>query len=128
MPITSLLFREVLRTTTRHLAEKEKQTRAVLRAILRAMGKIASNREDVVDYIQKEFGLERNVALESYDSMKRTFNPSGDIDDGELRQAVAQVKKEIGVTADTPLDRMVDLSHLRKVQVELAKEKSNRGK
>jgi ABC-type nitrate/sulfonate/bicarbonate transport system substrate-binding protein len=117
-----------LATTTRHLAQKERQTRAVLRAILRAMGNIASNREDVVDYIQKEFRLERNVAIESYDSMKRTFNPSGDIDDGELRQAVAQVKKEIGVTVDTPLDRMVDLSHLRKVQMELANEKLTGGK
>jgi len=60
--------------------------------------------------------------------MIRTFNPSGDIDDGELRQAGAQEKKEIGITVDTAVDRIVDLSHLREVQAKLKKEKSDRGK
>jgi hypothetical protein len=60
--------------------------------------------------------------------MKRTFNPSGDIDDGELRQVIEQMKKETGVTADIPFDRIMDLSPLREVQAELKKEKSDRGK
>lgn len=76
----------------------------------------------------KEYHVEHKIALESYDIMKRTSNPSGDIDDNDLRQIVEQVKKEIGVTADIPLERVADLSILREVQAELKKKKSDRGK
>jgi ABC-type nitrate/sulfonate/bicarbonate transport system substrate-binding protein len=117
-----------LGATMRHLTEKRKQTKRVIYATLRAIDRIASNREEVIDYIKKEYHVEHKIALESYDIMKRTFNPSGDIDDNDLKQIVEQVKKEIGVTADIPLDRVADLSILREVQAELKKKKSDRGK
>lgn len=117
-----------LAVTTRHLTEKRNQTKQVIRATLRAIDRIINSPEETVNYIQKDYNLKREVALESYDIMIRTFNPSGDINDGELRQVMAQMKKEIGVTADIPFDRVMDLSPLREVQAELKKEKSDRGK
>jgi ABC-type nitrate/sulfonate/bicarbonate transport system substrate-binding protein len=112
-----------LATTTRHLTEKRGQVRGVIRAILRAMDAIGNRRAEVIDYIQKEFRMDREVAVGSYDIIKRTLNLDGDIDEGELRQVIEQMKKDAKVTAEVPMDRVVDLSVLREVRAELEKKK-----
>jgi ABC-type nitrate/sulfonate/bicarbonate transport system substrate-binding protein len=112
-----------LATTTTHLMEKRGQVRGVLRAILRAMDAIANRRAEVIDYIQKEFRLDPEVAVGTYDIIKRTLNLDGDIDPVELRQVIEQMKKDAKVTADVPVDRVVDLSVLHEVRAELNKKK-----
>jgi ABC-type nitrate/sulfonate/bicarbonate transport system substrate-binding protein len=112
-----------LATTTRHLTEKRGQVSGVIRAILRAMDGIANRRAEVIDYIQKEFRMDREVAEGSYDIIKRTLNLDGDIDESDLRQVMEQMKKDAKVMADVPVDRVVDLSVLREVRAGLNKTK-----
>jgi hypothetical protein len=51
------------------------------------------------------------------------LNLDGDIDEGDLRQVIEQMKKDAKVTAEVPVDRVVDLSVLREVRAELEKKK-----
>jgi hypothetical protein len=87
------------------------------------MEAIGNRRGEVIDYIQKEFRMDREVAAGSYDIIKRTLNLDGDIDEGELRQVIEQMKRDAKVTAEVPMDRVVDLSVLREVRAELEKKK-----
>jgi hypothetical protein len=48
------------------------------------------------------------------------LNRSGDLDEPALRAVLAQMKEDAELTADVPLDRVVDLAPLREAQSELS--------
>src|SRR5262249_28668722 len=105
-------------TTTRRLQEQPGQVKAVLRGTLRSLDYIAGHPDEVIDYLQREFELERPVAAGSYDIVKQVLNMSGDLDEPTLRLVIDQMKEDAEIAADVPLDRVVDLSPLRAARSE----------
>jgi ABC-type nitrate/sulfonate/bicarbonate transport system substrate-binding protein len=97
------------------------QIKAVLRAVLRSNEMILKNDAEVIPFIQKEFGLEQNVAADSYRQIKQLLNADGDIEEPVLKSILNKIRQESGVTAEIPVDRLVDLSLLREARSELRK-------
>lgn len=102
-----------------HLQEHREQVKAMVRAILRSLDYIVRNEAEAIRYLQKEFHLEPKVAADSYGIVKQVLNTSGDIEEPILKSVVENMKKETQVTADFPIDRIVDLTLLREVRSEL---------
>ena len=95
--------------------------KAMIRAVLRSTELIQKNEAEVVAYIQKDFGLEQKVAVDSYKILLKVLNPDGDIDDATLKSIIDKIRQESGISAEIPLDRLVDLTLLREVKAELRK-------
>lgn len=102
-----------------HLQEHREQVKAMVRAILRSLDYVVRNEAEAIRYLQKEFHLEPKVAADSYGIVKQVLNTSGDIEEPILKSVVENMKKETQVTADFPMDRIVDLTVLREVRSEL---------
>ncbi|HUC98706.1 MAG TPA: ABC transporter substrate-binding protein [Candidatus Polarisedimenticolaceae bacterium] len=97
------------------------QIKAVLRAVLRSNETILKNDAEVIPFIQKEFGLEQNVAADSYRQIKQVLNADGDIEEPVLKSILNKIRQESGIAAEIPVDRLVDLSILREARAELRK-------
>ena len=104
-----------------HIQNHREQIKAVLRAVLRSNEMILKNDAEVIPFIQKEFGLEQNVAADSYRQIKRVLNADGDIEEPVLKSILDKIRQESGIAAEIPVDRLVDLSMLREVRAELRK-------
>lgn len=106
-------------TTTRRVQERREQVRAIVRATLRSLDYIAGHEDEVIDYLEKQFNLDRRVATGSYGILKQVFNMDGDIEEPLLKSVVERMKKDSKITEEIPMDRIVDLSLVREAQFEL---------
>lgn len=106
-------------TTVRHLQEQREQAKALIRGTLRSLGYIAGNEREAIDYMEKEFKLDRRVAAGSYGIQKQVFNMDGDIEEPLLRSIVEKMRKDANLSENISLDRIVELSLLREVRSEL---------
>jgi ABC-type nitrate/sulfonate/bicarbonate transport system substrate-binding protein len=104
-----------------YLQERREQVKAVTRATLRSMDRLVKNENDVIPYLQKDFGLEPRIAADTFKILKQIVNADGDIEEAVLKSIVDKIRQEPGYGAEVPLDRLVDLSVLREVQKELRK-------
>jgi ABC-type nitrate/sulfonate/bicarbonate transport system substrate-binding protein len=104
-----------------YLHDRREQARAMIRATLRSMESIVKNEAAVVAYLQRDFGLEPKIAMDTYRILKQIVNADGDIEDAVLKSILDKIKQESGITGEVPVDRLVDLSLLRGVQNELRK-------
>jgi ABC-type nitrate/sulfonate/bicarbonate transport system substrate-binding protein len=104
-----------------HIQSRREQIKAVLRGVLRSTEMILKNDAEVIPFLQKEFGLEQNVAADSYRLLKQVLNADGDIEEPVLKSIIDKIRQESGITAEIPVDRLVDLSILREARAELRK-------
>ena len=104
-----------------YLHDRREQARAMIRAMLRSMDSIVKNEGEAVSYLQRDFALEPKIAADTYRILKQIVNTDGDIEEPVLRAILEKIKQESGVSGEVPLDRLVDLSLLREVKVELSK-------
>jgi hypothetical protein len=88
----------------------------MIRGTLRSLEIIFKSEEEVVPYLQKDFGLEPKVAADSYRILKQVLSVDGDIEEPVLKSIVERIKQESGISAEVALDRLVDLSVLREVR------------
>ena len=108
-------------TRVSHIEDRREQVKAVIRATLRSMESIVKNEAAVIAYLQKDFGLEPKIAADTFKIVTRIVNTDGDIEETVLKAIVDKIRQESAVTAEVPLDRVVDLALLREVQKELLK-------
>jgi NitT/TauT family transport system substrate-binding protein len=101
--------------------EQRERTKAVIRATLRSMDTIVKNQSEVVRYLQKDFGLEAKIAVETFKILGQIVNADGGIEEPVLKSIIERIKQESAIGTDVPLDRLVDLSILREARTELQK-------
>lgn len=106
-------------TTARRVREQRGEVKAVIRAILRALDYISGHENEILDYLQRQFNLERQVAAGSYGILKRVYSMGGDIEEALLKSVIERMKKDSKISEEVPMDRIVDLSLVREVQSEL---------
>lgn len=102
-----------------HLQSHRTQVRSVIRATLRSMDSLVKNENEVIPYLQKDFGLEPRIAADTLKILKQIVNAEGDIEEPVLQSIIERIRQEPGYNLDVPLDRLVDLSFLRDVRKEL---------
>src|SRR5262252_4001869 len=103
-------------TRSSHLHDHREQVKSMIRATLRSMDIIMRNEAAVVSHLQKDFGLEPKIAVDTYEILKQVVNSDGDIEDPVLKSIIDKIRQESGITAEIPADRLVDLSPLREVR------------
>ena len=108
-------------TRASHLQDRREQVKAMIRATLRSTDAIARSESEVVPYLQRDFGLEPKIAADTYKTLRQVINPDGDIEEPILKSIIDKIRQESGITAEIPLDRLVDLSVLREARAELQK-------
>jgi ABC-type nitrate/sulfonate/bicarbonate transport system substrate-binding protein len=108
-------------TRLSHIEDRRDQVKAVIRATLRSMESIVKHEADVIAYLQKDFGLEPKIAADTFKILKQVVNTDGDIEEPILKAIVDKIRQESGITAEVPLDRVVDLVLLREVRTETRK-------
>ena len=93
----------------------------MIRATLRSMDSVVKNEAEAVAYLHRDFALEPKIATATYRILKQIVNTDGDIEEPVLKTILEKLKQEAGVSAEIPLDRLVDLSLLREVKTELSR-------
>ena len=104
-----------------YIHDHRERVLAMIRATLRSMDALVKNEAEVVAYLQRGFALEPKIAADTYRILKQIVNTEGDIEEPVLKTILEKLKQESGVTAEVPLDRLVDLSLLREVKAEVGK-------
>jgi ABC-type nitrate/sulfonate/bicarbonate transport system substrate-binding protein len=108
-------------TRLSHVQDRREQVKAVIRGTLRSMENLVKNDAEVIAYLQKDFALEPKIAADTVKILKQVVNTDGDIEEAVLRAIVDKIREESGISAEVPLERLVDLSILREVRGELRK-------
>jgi ABC-type nitrate/sulfonate/bicarbonate transport system substrate-binding protein len=103
-------------TRVSHLQDHREQVRAMIRATLQSMDIIMKNEAEVVTYLQKDFGLEPKIAADTYRILKQVVNADGDIEDAVFKSIIEKIRRESGIAAEVPPERLADLSILREVR------------
>jgi hypothetical protein len=85
------------------------------------MESVVKNEAEAVAYLHRDFALEPKIATDTYRILKQIVNTDGDIEEPVLKTILEKLKQEAGVSAEIPLDRLVDLSLLREVKTELSR-------
>jgi ABC-type nitrate/sulfonate/bicarbonate transport system substrate-binding protein len=108
-------------TRLSHIQDRREQVKAVIRGTLRSMENLVKNDAEVIAYLQKDFALDPKIAADTVKILKQVVNTDGDIEEAVLRAIVDKIREESGISAEVPLERLVDLSILREVRGELRK-------
>ena len=101
--------------------EQRERVKAVIRGTLRSMEAIVKNDNEVVAYLQKDFGLEPRIAADTSKIIKQLVNADGDLEEPVLKSIIDKLRAESGIAAEIPSERLVDMSLLREVRAELKK-------
>ena len=97
-------------TSTRKIQQEREQVKRMIRAQLDTLRWIKNQKTEVVPFLQKFFGLDEDVALESHAIYARLL-----IEDARpLAEAVKTVLDQQG-KPDLPLDRVVDAAIIEEV-------------
>lgn len=104
--------------------DQREQVKAMIRGTLRSMDSIVKDEPQVVAYLQKDFGLEPKIAADTFKILRQVVNTDGDIEEPVLQSIINNIRQDSGITAEVPMDRLVDLSILREARAELRKKSS----
>jgi ABC-type nitrate/sulfonate/bicarbonate transport system substrate-binding protein len=104
-----------------HIQERHEQVKSMIRGTLRSMEIIAKNESEVIPYLQKDFGLEPKIAVDTYKILRQVVNSDGDIEESVLKSIIDKIRQESGIQTEIPADRLVELSILREVKTEMRK-------
>jgi len=100
------------------LREKADLVKKVLRATLKALDFVRRNREDTVQYIMKEWKVDRPLGEELYLSMLPAFSQDGSMGEKGIRETVDRERERMGIRREIAVTRVVDLRLLRELRKE----------
>jgi len=87
--------------------------------MIRANRFIREDKQGAVNVLVEWGRVEREQALDSYDSTVKVFNADGNIPLEGLCLVIDQAKAEQKVTKDVPVSEVIDLAPVREAQREL---------
>ncbi len=106
-------------TSEKMLRERSETVKKVLRATLKSLRFIRQNREETVQYIIREWKVDRPLAEELYASMVPAFSADGSMTEKGIRDALEREMGRVEMKDEIPLSRVVDLRLLKEAQKEM---------
>jgi ABC-type nitrate/sulfonate/bicarbonate transport system substrate-binding protein len=103
-------------TSDKMLRDRPETVKRVLRATLKSLRFVRQNKEETVQYVIREWKVERALAEELYASMLPAFSPDGSMNEKGIRDALEREMGRVDKKDEIPLSRVVDLRPLREVQ------------
>jgi ABC-type nitrate/sulfonate/bicarbonate transport system substrate-binding protein len=117
--IDSLAFAG-LSTTTAKLKENPQQVKRVMRAGLKGIRYVLDNKPGTVDLIQSWYGLERSIAIASYDLAVKSFSRNGEVHEKGISLSMEFARMSAKIDKDISPAEMVDFNLLREARKELS--------
>jgi len=105
-------------TSQAKLESDRGQVKRVLRAIVRALQYLKTNREGSLPSLMQFLGLGREEAEQAYDGIAFAFSDDGTLSERSMRFALDSEKKQLGIADDVPLARVADFGPLYEVIAE----------
>jgi ABC-type nitrate/sulfonate/bicarbonate transport system substrate-binding protein len=106
-------------TSLAKLENDRGQVKRVLRAIVRALQYLKSDREGSLPTFVQFLGLSREEAGAAYDSIAYAFSDDGTLGDRGMRFTLDAEKKQLGIAEDVPPSRVADFGPLYELLPEL---------
>jgi ABC-type nitrate/sulfonate/bicarbonate transport system substrate-binding protein len=106
-------------TTISRIETNREQVKRVLKAMVRALQFVKSDKEGSVPTFMDFLGLTREDALVGYDAMAYAYGSDGTIPERTLRYAIDAEKESVGVTEDVPFSRVADFGPLHELLGEM---------
>lgn len=109
-------------TTESKLRNNPDQVKRVIRATLKSLAYMREERQGTIDFIIKEFGVERKVAESNYEDLLKTRSFDGSMGQEVLDALVGEGIFTQALTkqeAKGPLEKAIDFTFLKEVQKEL---------
>jgi NitT/TauT family transport system substrate-binding protein len=103
-------------TSDKMLRDRPETVKRVLRATLKSLRFVRQNKDETVQYIIREWKVERALAEELYASMLPAFSPDGSMNEKGIRDALEREMGRVDKKDEIPLSRVVDLRPLREAQ------------
>ena len=105
-----------LATSTKRLAEKPAEVKAVIRALLRSLQYIRQNREGSIALIRKEFNLDESLAGHVYNQMVPALSSDGTASARAIENDIDLARRSLKITKSVEASQVIDLSLLNEVQ------------
>jgi ABC-type nitrate/sulfonate/bicarbonate transport system substrate-binding protein len=115
LPLSGLAVRDET------IQKNPKQVFSMVRAVFRAMGFAAANREETVQILINWLKLDREVAERSYELGKRSWSDGGVVSDAAVQTLVDQSMLELKAKERVPLDNVRNWSFAERARRELGK-------
>jgi NitT/TauT family transport system substrate-binding protein len=106
-------------TSDQRLRDQPDEVRRMIRATLRSMGYTIDHPAESVAFVTREFGVEPDLAEQTYTKIAQTLRRDGDVDPDAVREEIAEDRARLGIDADVPVSQVLELALLREVQREL---------
>ncbi|MBI4522359.1 MAG: ABC transporter substrate-binding protein, partial [Deltaproteobacteria bacterium] len=103
-------------TSEKLLREKPDLVRKVIRASLKGLRFVRQNREETVQYIAKDWKVDRPLAEELYVSMLPAFSADGSMGEKGIRETLEREREKLDIKEEIPLPRVIDLRLLKQAQ------------
>jgi NitT/TauT family transport system substrate-binding protein len=106
-------------TSVSLIQQKPDQVKKVIKATIRGLQYIQSDRQGTMDIMQSSFGLSSDLVGEMYDNYKDIFSPDGTMSDVQIKAAIDDARSRLPAAAKLSIDSLVDRSLLTAVQKEM---------
>jgi len=116
--IDSLAFAG-LSTTIAKVKENPQQVKRVMRAGLKGIRYVLNNKPGTVDLIQSWYGLERSIAVASYDLAVKSFSRNGEVHEKGISLSMEFAASNIKIDKQIPPGEIIDFNLLREARKEL---------
>ena len=105
-----------LATSTRRLAEKPGEVKAMIRAMLKSLQFIRQNRDGSIALIRKEFQLDESLAAHVYDQMVPALSTDGTASIAAIENDIALARRLLKVAKPVEISQVVDFSLLNEIR------------
>jgi len=106
-------------TTVAKLDTERDQVKRVLRAMVRAVRYVKSDREGSLPVFMQFLDVPRAEAEQAYDAVVGAFSDDGTLSERSMRFTIEAEKRQLGLTDDVPTARVADFGPLYEVLAEL---------
>lgn len=101
------------------IAKKPEQIKKAIRSSLRAMAYVRENRQESIQMVMREFGMDQELAASSYNQLLQIMSPDGGYILPGVQFLIDLARKSQKVQREIPASQALDLSLLQEVQREL---------
>ena len=106
-------------TTDQLIHEKPKLVAGMMKASLKALRFIRSQRDATIATAMKFAGLDKNIATRMYDDLVGTFNQNGTVDEETQRNDIEVIRQILKTNETVPIQRAFDYRFAREADRQL---------
>lgn len=106
-------------TSEKKIREERDQVKRMVRGVLQSLAYVSKHPEESIQWIMREFRLERDVAREVYEDQIKVFRLDGSLPQATVEKEISLAREVGAISEQVDPSQMVDLSLLQEAQKEI---------